>query len=353
MDNLTLALARKLKLGGLLPLLAHRMIHAKSGRPAFQEACLFAAKGGKIKVKKALFVTFIGMGFGFLGGFGFRANLAWGSQIALVSDEFKPGREIIIINSDGTVPQQLKSPAGPIWPTWSPDGKKIAFVAASPPSWIYMMDADGRHLTRIIRSPSFSRPTWSADGEKIAFTSVQVLTVFDLKTKEETPLFFHPMDNGLGAPAWSPGGSRIAFTIKHERQHEIHVIDADGTRLRQLTKHPADDHAPAWSPDGRQIAFFSNRDRKPGICLMDADGANFKRITDGGENDPSWSPTGTHIAFSVQLIHNIKIGVMKANGTDLEILFEGNHPSWRPDGSAALDPVGKLSLTWGQVKLGL
>ena len=147
-------------------------------------------------------------------------------------------------------------------------------------------------------------------------------------------------------------GSRLHFTIKHEHQRDIYVIKADGTGLRQLTKHPSDDYVPAWSPDGSQIAFCSDRNLKPGICLMDAaDGANFKRISFRGEHYPSWSPAGTHIAF--WLIGEGKIGVMKANGKDRRILFRGGQPSWRPDGPAAVDPVRKLPVAWVQVKLGL
>ena len=165
-------------------------------------------------------------------------------------------------------------------------------------------------------------------------------------------MFFNGRDNGFRDAAWSPDGKQIAFTIRHDRQNDIYVIDVDGGKLRRLTDNAFNDAAPAWSPNGRRIAFYSNRDRKRGICLMDAaNGRNFRRISDDGEHYPSWSPTGTHIAFS--LIGESKVGVMKANGKDRRILFDGALPSWRPDGPAAVNPVGKLPVAWGQVKLGL
>ena len=146
---------------------------------------------------------------------------------------------------------------------------------------------------------------------------------------------------------------QIAFIIQHDRQHDIYVIEVNGGKLRRLTDNASNDAAPAWSPDGRQIAFYSDRNLKPGICLMDAaDGANFKRISFRGEHYPSWSPTGTHIAFWL-LVGESKIGVMKANGQDRRILLRGGQPSWRSDGPAAVSPMRKLPVAWGQIKLGL
>ena len=307
---------------------------------------------GEIRVKKILSVIFIAVGFGGIGGFGSKANLAWGSQIAFVSKAFNPDRRIVIINSDGTAPQPLRSRPIPNWPAWSPDGKKIAFIA-DVPSQLFLIDADGRNLERLRwNMPLRARPAWHPDGTKILFTRFEELMVFDLETKIETQVFFNGRDNGFRDAVWSPDGKQIAFTIQHDRQHDIYIIDVDGGKLLRLTDNASNDAAPAWSPDGRQIAFYSDRNLKPGICLMDAaDGANFKRISFRGEHYPSWSPTGTHIAF--WLIGESKVGVMRADGGNRRILFRGGQPSWRPDGSAAVNPVRKLPVAWVQVKLGL
>ena len=303
-------------------------------------------------MKKVLFVIFIAVGFGCIGGFGSKANLAWGSQIAFVSKAFNPDIGIVVINSDGTAPQPLKSRPDPSWPAWSADGKRIAFTA-DVHTHVYVMDADGRNLERLVPIHFKGRPSWHPDGTKIALTRFEELIVFDLETKVETQVFFNGRDNGFRDAAWSPDGKQIAFTIRHDRQNDIYVIDVDGGKLRRLTDNAFNDAAPAWSPNGRRIAFYSNRGGR-GICLMDAaNGRNVRRISDKGEHYPSWSPTGTHIAFSVSLIGESKVGVMKANGKDRRILFDGALPSWRPDGPAAVDPVRKLHVTWGQIRLGL
>ena len=218
-------------------------------------------------MKKVLLATFIAVGFGCIGGFGSKANLAWGSQIAFMSNAFNPDGEIIIINSDGTVPQPVKGLPHPTWPTCSPNGKKIAFIAniADAPRQLYLMDANGRNLQPLRRVPLRARPVWHPDGHKIAFADFEELIVFDLETNTSTRVFFHPRDNGL--------------------------------------------------------------------------------------RDPAWSPTGTHISF--WLVGDFKVGVMRADGEDRQILFRGAYPSWKPDGSAAVDPVEKLPVAWVQVKLGL
>ena len=51
-------------------------------------------------------------------------------------------------------------------------------------------------------------------------------------------------------------------------------MDADGSNLRRLTNHSADDYSPSWSADGRSIAFTSERDGNREIYVMDADGGN-------------------------------------------------------------------------------
>ena len=58
------------------------------------------------------------------------------------------------------------------------------------------------------------------------------------------------------SPAWSPDGQKIAFQSRHGRQFDIHVMNADGTGKRNLTRHRANDGLQSWSPDGRRIVFL-------------------------------------------------------------------------------------------------
>ena len=149
--------------------------------------------------------------------------------------------------------------------------------------------------------------------------------------------------------------TRIAFmSTRSERNGEIFVMNADGKRVRRLTRHPQYDTVPAWSPDGQQITFVSFRDEHriqvDGIILgdiyvMNADGTNPINLTQSVERPESvssWSPDGKQIAFRSaeyfrwdDLFHS-DIWVMEADGGNPRNLTnhhaQDTSPDWSPDG---------------------
>ena len=117
------------------------------------------------------------------------------------------------------------------------------------------MNADGSGQRRLARhaTTSFSAPTWSPDGRKLAFVSdrdgfVSVYTpeihVVNVDGSGQRNLTRNPASDS--DPVWSPDGRKITFV----RNFEIYVMNADGTGQTNLTRNPAHDFAPAWSPDG-------------------------------------------------------------------------------------------------------
>ncbi|MCZ6677891.1 MAG: hypothetical protein O7E52_11645, partial [Candidatus Poribacteria bacterium] len=72
--------------------------------------------------------------------------------------------------------------------------------------------------------------------------------------------------------------AQIAFCSNRDGNFEIYVMDANGNKPVNLTRHPGDDFAPAWSPDGTKIAFWAIRDGKQEIYVMNADGYNPVRL---------------------------------------------------------------------------
>lgn len=162
-------------------------------------------------------------------------------------------------------------------------------------------------------------------------------------------------------PVWSPDGTRIAFVSERDGNQEVYVVNADGTGLTNLTRHPARDQDPIWSPNGTHIAFVSSRysnetTRTSGLYVMNADGSDLTNLTDGidtppyGAMDATWSPDGRLIAMvgtdkpayvrddgSIHLNIDYQIYLVNADGSGYVNLTDNNYqnldPQWSPDGS--------------------
>ena len=142
-------------------------------------------------------------------------------------------------------------------------------------------------------------------------------------------------------PALRANG-KIAFTSGRDGNHEIYVMNADGSDRTRLTFDPARDGDPAWSPDGARIAFVKAApNHSAEIFVMDADGGNQRRLTLSNQfrnyRSPTWSPDGTKIAFSNHIYPGGSLYLMNADGSDLRaIQYEFYDPAWSPDGSKLL-----------------
>ena len=295
-----------------------------------------------------------------------------------------PAAEIYVMDTDGGNLRRLTNdPGSDSAPSWSPDGKRIVFVSdrdghvhakrGSPTSEIYVMDADGGNPQNLTNNPFHdSSPSWSPDGKRIAFHSNR-----DWDNPHNIEIYVMDADGGNPQnltnnltedkyPAWSPNGERIAFSARRDGHfigrfgitYEIYVMDADGDNEQRLTENRQNDWHPSWSPDGKRIAFSADRRgdlENYEIYVMDADGGNEQRLTQNRENDeyPSWSPDGKRIAFYSDRDENYEIYVMDADGGNPQNLTNHPHtdasPAWL-NSPFSVSPTGKKSTMWGRLK---
>lgn len=139
---------------------------------------------------------------------------------------------------------------------------------------LYLMDTRGQNVTQVADLPGDQLwPTWSPDGNKLAFMSGSVFDegTFDLFAIDLRTGGIDRYTDSLGIadlwPTWSPDGKYIAWVNNGlEDWYHIFVMDADcdpecGANQRVVSgDDPVHDFDPAWSPDSRWIVFSTYRD---------------------------------------------------------------------------------------------
>jgi len=256
-----------------------------------------------------------------LGSAGGRATAAhWspdGSAIAYMGSEGdKSG--LFVAKADGTAPRFLAPVAATNHPlpssgdqlSWSPDGRQIAFVSATPGP---EEDANGDPMviTRYLYKPTASEGLTRFNDNKRLHVFVVDVGSGAVKPLTSGTYYEHSIE-------WSPAGDRILFVSNREPDpdrffnYDIFTVGVADRAVTPLTKTKNAEYRPVWSPDGKQIAYLGTTRpltssettmEDTHVWVMNADGSNRHEVReslDDRQGPPRWSPDGRTLYFTVQ-----------------------------------------------------
>lgn len=254
-----------------------------------------------------------------------------------------------------------------------PTTGKIAFAAPVANKYqIFVMNEDGTNRINLTNSENYDYfPSWSPDGTKIAYWSVLPtdlsgyvrLKLMNADGSHQTPVIQARFQNS--GIAWSPDGTKVTFA----QDGDIFTVNVDGSGLRNLTlSGGAVDTEPAWSPDGKTIAFASGQMAATGygfamnIYAINVDGGNIRQLIPNSGNFgfesnylPKWSPDGKSLLFLKQMqdTPDFLFRYDLTTGRSTQIAICTIFHDWSSDGSkflfwsygSSLDPDGAIFIS--------
>ena len=194
-----------------------------------------------------------------------------GSLIAFDSDR-EGERAVYVANADGTDVRRISGDGFAAVPSWSPDGRTLAYVRAEegrPAVWnLWTTNLDSGATTRVT-SHRVGQPwgaSWFPDGRRLAYSHETRLVVRDLATGRERAYSSPVKGRLVRTPAVSPDGRRIIFQVRRDGTWLLDL--SDGAMRKVLSDPSAEEYT--WSPDGRRVAYHSRRSGSWGVWVMAA-----------------------------------------------------------------------------------
>ncbi len=229
---------------------------------------------------------------------------AFNTQIAYVTLRKVKGKRhytLEVADSDGFNPQPILKSYQPILsPSWSPDGKKLAYVSfENGRSQIFIQSLDGKYRKNVAKFKGIN-----------------------------------------GAPAWSPDGSKLALTLSKAGSADIYIMDLKTSKLRRLTRKSSIETEAAWAADGQSLFFNSDRRGQPQVFQVFLDTGEVNRVTYEGKYNanPEISPDGRYLS----VVHGkggFHIGLLDLYTNEFSVLtdtFLDESPTFSPNGEMVL-----------------
>ena len=199
-------------------------------------------------------------------------------------------------------------------------------------------DGEGGQVALASAEPIIS-PSWSPDGRFLAYVSFEtqkaVVWLQELQSGERRPLANFRGSNS--APAFSPDGRTLALALSREGLTQLFTLPLAGGPPTRLTQSSAIDTEPVFSPDGRLVYFVSDRGGSPQIYRMPAAGGNAERVTFNGAYNisPTLSADGRHLAYVTRQGNAFRLALQELQGGTVRLLTDTSddeRPGFAPNG---------------------
>ncbi|XP_075509415.1 uncharacterized protein LOC142545881 [Primulina tabacum] len=276
--------------------------------------------------------------------------------------------ELHVESVDSPLPNISLFRIGGTFPSFSPDGLRIAYVKSP---GVYVMNSDGSGA-RMVSSLSAFSTSWDWKRKGVVYTSVGPTFASEISKVDiisidvdDDDLSYKTLTIGgenNAFPSASPDGKWVVFRSGRSGHKNLYIMDAlDGEKgaLHRLTEGPWSDTMCNWSPDGDWIAFASDReDAGSGsfeLFKIHPNGTGLQKLIQSGSggrtNHPWFSPDGKYIAFTsdyagvsaepISNPHHFQpygdIFVIKSDGSGIRRLthnsYEDGTPTWGPKAS--------------------
>ena len=292
-------------------------------------------------------------------------------------------QEVYMMNPDGTEQVNLtRHRADDLEAVWSPTGEQVLFVSDRGGARdLYVMDADGSNVRRVFKfkiEPWRENPTWSPDGKRIAYGYVDwnalTFAVYIATLGEQEAELF--VDGSF--PAWSPDGTEIACSVGAR----LTLINVRTGAQKQLLPKKATNwqHQPSWSDAGDKLAFSWNNNPLPPllpdghipnewldtetIYIVNRDGTGLQQLVDEAgpyAQYPALSPNRNEVLYTQEINGRFQIFKIDVNSrvrtqmthiVGLSLLQANSGGDWfDPAYALPVSPQPQLlSTLWGDVK---
>jgi tricorn protease len=182
----------------------------------------------------------------------------------------------------------------------APNGNRAVFSARGD---IFTLPAEHGNTRNLTQSSGADEdhPTWSPDGKMIAYTTdISGEQQIAIRPAEGGPekVLTHFERGYFYAPRWSPNGERLAFSDHEHRLWWVSVAGGEPVQVARDTLQEIHDYV--WSPDGHWLAYSINAaNQQAGIWLYNADIKKATLVSDPRSNDfqPAFDPAGKYLFF--------------------------------------------------------